>query len=134
MKAFHCTQCGECCRNFSDERMVLLFPGELAMLAEGVGCAENVLTETRTVPVEAFAAMGIAARRLRHVDGRCTFLTDDGLCGIHAFKPLQCRNGPDRFMTRWMTSYACMEGIDSSDATRESLEVDLFRLFLPPSQ
>lgn len=54
-------------------------------------------------------ALGRPILSLRAEDGRCTFLTADNRCSVHAAKPRQCREGPDAFMAASMTAYPCMQ-------------------------
>ena len=128
---FECTRCGECCRNLSDDRVVLLFPGELEAIAECFSIDPKLMTDL-TEPVAQFADIGIDARKLRHNDGVCVFLGNDNLCVIHSIKPYQCRMGPNRFLFDWMSDYACMSGIEPPQDVNLDTEIDLFRLFLKP--
>lgn len=130
MTRFSCSGCGDCCRDLSDDRIVLLFPGELPRLAADLGCTPEAFERRYTEPVPQFAAIGIDARRLRHEAGSCVFLDSDSRCTIHAVKPFQCREGPDRFLADG-TDYACMRGVDVPDPqARAAAEIDLFRLFV----
>lgn len=124
---FECTKCGDCCRNLSDERMVILFPDENKVLADGLGIEVEEFKEY-TEEVRIFEELGITAERLKSIDENCVFLTHNNLCKIHSFKPYQCRSGPDQFLTKWRSDYSCI----NSDLLEydEEFDIELFRLFV----
>lgn len=127
--AFQCTRCGDCCRNLSNGRVVILFPGELEVIAEGLA-VERFKMEELTEPVPQLTEIGVMVRKLRHHEGVCVFLDQDNLCNIHSFKPYQCRMGPDQFLFDRVSDYACMEGVDPPHDSTPDDEINLFRLFL----
>ena len=91
---FSCSKCGECCRGLSENKFVILFPGEDQFLAEAMGIPLDEF-DRFTAQVDQFQELGVTAKRLRYEDGACVFLDEDNLCKIHKFKPYQCRMGPD---------------------------------------
>ena len=113
--AFECTQCGACCTNLSAERWVLLFPSDLPRLAAGLGIDRATLLSDYAVAAEGLPALPVAPYRVAQADGRCVFLNAANRCGVHAFKPAQCRLGPEAFLSDSMRDYACMAGVPPQD-------------------
>jgi Fe-S-cluster containining protein len=109
VSGFVCTGCGACCTNLGRARAVLVLPSDLRRLAAYSGLDESTVTR-RFLDRHAgmSAALGKAIRVLRHRRGRCVFLTADNRCSVHAAKPRQCREGPDRLLTSVFADYPCM--------------------------
>lgn len=84
---FACTRCGKCCHARGGYDQVFVGPREARALARhlGVGVREFHANFTER------SAGGY--RTLRFVEGRCTFLREDG-CSVHPAKPVQCRTWP----------------------------------------
>lgn len=127
--SFRCTRCGECCTNLSDERVVALMPTEDRTIASALGMSIDAF-HACTELVEDFRDTGLALRVLKAPDGRCTFLRDDNLCGIHTHKPFQCRESPDRFMTGGAPKYPCLADAPRTSAGPSSRDIEFFRLFI----
>ncbi len=84
---FECRRCGRCCQG---PGLVQVNSAEVDVMAAAMG-----------LDAYAFAARHtrLSANR-RHLllldrdDGACILLTPEGLCRVHAAKPLQCRTFP----------------------------------------
>ena len=108
---FTCTQCGECCK-WNGERAVILFPDDIARLADGLGVSESQVVRDYCRPeTKAFEAREITLTFLRDLNGACVFLDQSNKCTIHAFKPEQCKRTPFGFLWDGERSYACMETV-----------------------
>lgn len=69
---------------------------------------------------------------LRHIDGACVFLNDDGLCTIHRDRPIQCQRTPFGFFWDGQRDFDCMKNVDvgnewSTEADDDDLMNTLFR-------
>lgn len=128
---FRCTQCGDCCCGFSADVGVLLFPEDIEQLSHGLGVSKATFLGEYTRGL-ASALLGTPRLpALVHEEGRCVFLTGEGRCGIHAFKPTQCRRTPFSFFWDGERSYECMKGVPiPEDWTSVDLDRDLVQCLL----
>lgn len=96
---FHCTRCGECCRHVR----VPITHRDLARLASGTSrpveasvefLAAGEIDMTGEPETQVILDSGARHMVLRHEDGSCTFLDDQGSCGVYESRPLPCRTYP----------------------------------------
>lgn len=122
MKTFACTFCGKCCSNLGPDRMILLRNADIQEVALGLDLSvEEVEREYCEINDAVSAIAGLDVRQLKSVEGNCVFLASDNKCSVHAFKPFQCRHGPENFLRRAMIEdYECMRGIDVEDTADQS--------------
>lgn len=86
-----CQGCWDCCCGMGSS--IVLDPFDVHRLVEGTGLAVEQLLDKH---LELGVVDGIILPNLR-LDGereRCGFLTDEGRCGIHSFRPGICRLFP----------------------------------------
>lgn len=84
---FHCTMCGECCRNRDD---IILNPKDLFNLATGLKMKhEDVVEEYCDRYLGHTSRMPIVRLKSTGFDRHCVFLENNG-CKVHAFKPGVC--------------------------------------------
>jgi len=114
MKIFECNMCGACCSNLGRDQVVLLLGTDIAAMGRGLNLtATKVLAGYCEVNHELSGRAGRAIVQLKSNQGRCVFLDAANRCAIHAFKPFQCRYGPDRFLPKAMgTDYECMKDVE----------------------
>lgn len=124
MNTFACTRCGVCCSNLGATQMVLLLRRDIAAIARALGQSdEDVATRFCEINAELTMEAGIEVLQMRSQGGRCVFLTDDLLCGIHQAKPFQCANGPDQMLQNAMSAdYACMKGVKVDPAKDKTVQ------------
>ena len=117
MADFSCTQCGKCCSNLGADRKVLLLDEDISRISRMLEMEESAFIENFAVLSRDFSeAAGRDVYELRHRDGVCLFLNENTLCTIHAFKPYQCKHGPESFLPGSMTrDYECMRAVDVID-------------------
>jgi uncharacterized protein len=98
LEGFACTQCGNCCRMVG---YVRLTDTDVEKIAGFLGLGVDAFTDrnTRLLPDRSGLAL------LEQPDGACAFLSEEGLCGINAVKPEQCKGFP------YAWRYADMESI-----------------------
>jgi Fe-S-cluster containining protein len=123
--------CGKCCKNLSNECIVILLPNDI----------QNIASHLH-IDIETFIRFYVNADKLiirdkiwfsintiKHIDGRCVFLSDDNLCKIHEFKPIQCSRGPLNFF--WNKSIKNeLECINKTDVPEDWNTSDLDKEFI----
>lgn len=88
-----CNGCGECCHGMTDT--IHLDPWDIAMLSRGTGKTFLQLLDEGRIALH--EEDGLTLPHLRMQDGEhgaCTFLSADGRCSIHPFRPGLCRLFP----------------------------------------
>ena len=86
-----CEGCSECCRETG--KSIILDPWDIFHLTCNLHTAFDALLEAGRVELN--MADGAVLPNLRLQEGTgCTFLTPEGRCGIHAFRPGLCRLFP----------------------------------------
>ena len=91
---FTCQACGACCIG---DGFAYLCPDDVDRLADGLGCTRQELADGYLAPLEVRFDDGEVLPYLvlrKDAGGRCVFLNDEGRCGVHAFKPGQCKDSP----------------------------------------
>ncbi len=105
MPRIHCTKCGECCKGFSDDKSVILFPCDFDIIPKKINmrvqdfkkkyCNLTQLeTEIKTINIYT----------LKHTQSECVFL-DDNICKIFDHRPIQCQRAPFRFFWNGVLDY-----------------------------
>ena len=86
--AFHCHQCGACCR--IKDGIVRVSDAEIAAIAAylGVTEADFIANETELAPDR--KSLMLKSRS----DGLCVYLKHDNLCALNPVKPAKCRTFP----------------------------------------
>ena len=90
-----CSGCSECCRKVDDT--IILDPYDIWQLTRGLGAGFDELLTGGPIPS---IALGMAdGLLLPHLNidkeaGACRFLSPEGRCGIHAYRPGFCRLYP----------------------------------------
>lgn len=111
-KGFSCIACGECCTGFGPDYGVLVFSFEIPRLARGLRVSKEIFLQRYCVKTELRKdGVQYEVYRLRYRDGSCVFLREDLRCGVHAFKPEQCRRTPFGFFWNGSRDYGCMIGV-----------------------
>jgi Fe-S-cluster containining protein len=114
---FNCKKCGKCCRGFSGERGVIIWPSDAERISDYMGMQTERFLNTYCLSKEIELKKGkVIVHLLKSIDGACVFLSHDNLCLIHDFKPLQCARTPFDFFWdhRHVPEYECLENIDLS--------------------
>ena len=113
----YCTKCGECCRGFSKDKLVILFPRDIAVISSKLNIAAEVFCakycdvshlETEIKPIDLYT--------LRYKRGECIFLKNN-LCVIYDYRPIQCQRAPFRFFWNGAIDYdyECFHGVNIPD-------------------
>ncbi len=113
-----CAKCGECCKGFSNEKLVVLFPIDLQTIPAVLKIEKDEFLkkycESSTLHT---AVKEVTLYTLKYIDGQCIFLKDN-LCEIFSFKPIQCQRAPFNFF--WSGTieykYKCMQNIYIPDS------------------
>ena len=86
-----CEGCSSCCRGMGQS--ILLDPGDLFWLQQATGQSFAQLMQEK---IELYVEDGLIlpAVKMREDTDCCGFLTAEGRCGIHAFRPGLCRLFP----------------------------------------
>jgi hypothetical protein len=89
-----CMGCSDCCRQVDDT--IILDPYDIWQLEKGLGTDFDSLMSSDEPAIELGHADGLLLPHLRisKKAGACTFLDDEGRCGIHGFRPGFCRLYP----------------------------------------
>lgn len=96
-KVFHCKKCGECCKNFSLERGVIIFPNDIERISNFLRISSEKFLEDYCYNVNVQVKGGyVNLHFLSSNDGACVFLNKN-LCSIHEVKPIQCKKSPLSF-------------------------------------
>jgi Fe-S-cluster containining protein len=114
---FRCRQCGRCCR---EHITVLVGAGEVRrlMAATGMGWDEIVRPYPEFLETEDGCRYTFAWC-LRHQDGQCIFLGDDGRCRVYADRPWICRTYPFMLTEEGLMVSAC-EGLGERIGSHEA--------------
>ena len=84
---FHCTMCGDCCRNRED---ILLNPKDLFNLAKGLNLApQDVVEKYCEYYLGSSSRVPIVRLKSEGFDKHCVFLKEDR-CDVQSFKPTVC--------------------------------------------
>ena len=84
---FHCTMCGQCCKNRND---ILLSPYDLCRMATGLGISLiDVVDKYGEVYIGESSKIPLVALKMRDDNGKCPFLCRNS-CKIHVYKPTVC--------------------------------------------
>lgn len=86
-----CEGCSECCREVGNS--IVLDPWDIYMLEKNLCCGFPELLE-KHLELNVVDGVILPNLKLRENRGGCTFLNEEGRCGIHAFRPGFCRLFP----------------------------------------
>ncbi len=87
---FECKRCGACCRV---PGYVRLTEADILALSHTLGLSPEAFIETWTALSPTRSGLVIKAEP----SAPCPFLTEDNLCRVHAARPQQCRDYPERW-------------------------------------
>jgi len=125
---FVCTACGECCRNFSDDRGVIVIKDDIVRIAKAMILSESEFIKHYCNIVNKYINnLEIKIATLKYKGGACLFLKNDK-CVIHIIKPLQCLLSPLGLFWNAKRDFECLNGINipstfsSDDADDRMLE------------
>lgn len=111
---FHCSMCGECCKNLGEDRVVLVTFSDAENLAEHLGITSSEVID-RFLEVDCVGEgedVWEIFRLKPLTNGDCVFLAEDNSCNVHAAKPHQCKHTPFGFMFEAQAfKYDCMVGV-----------------------
>ncbi len=92
---FKCEKCGECCRGFSENRGIILFPDDIYRISKMLNISSEIFKKKYCYSYELVTeSKNIYIYILRYINKQCIFLNESNLCEIHDFKPIQCFKGP----------------------------------------
>lgn len=88
-----CAGCSSCCESMADT--IILDPMDIYLLSSGLGISPADMLYRRQY-MDLKVVDGIVLPHIRMTDdgGRCPFLTGEGRCSIHDFRPGLCRLFP----------------------------------------
>lgn len=86
-----CKGCGECCHGMGDT--IHLDPYDMHLMITGLHQPFAELLDWR-IALHVEDGMILPHLKMQETTGGCGFLREDGLCGIHAFRPGICRLFP----------------------------------------
>ncbi len=113
-KGFTCTECGDCCKNFSQNNRVLLFPSDMKRISEKFELSiEDFQNEFTYFEKHKIEGKNLTLFYLKDTNGNCNFLVENK-CSIHSFKPAQCHYGPYNMFWDGQERWDCMIGIKVS--------------------
>lgn len=87
-----CEGCSECCRKMGNT--ILLDPWDMYHLTLGLHTSFEQLLETGRIELNMADGVILPNLKLDGEGGGCPFLTIEGRCGIHSFRPGLCRLFP----------------------------------------
>ncbi len=100
MKHNSCIKCGKCCRFRSNDQeySVIILPEDLNRISKKLKTSKSMFVQKycnkHTLDIENEL---IDLYMLKSVDKSCVFLTDENLCAIYSYRPLQCQKAPYDF-------------------------------------
>lgn len=86
-----CQGCSDCCREVG--KSIVLDPWDIYMLEKNLSCGFQELLENH-LELNVVDGTVLPNLKLRENRGGCTFLNNEGRCGIHSFRPGFCRLFP----------------------------------------
>lgn len=86
-----CEGCSDCCREVGSS--IVLDPWDIYMLEKNLSCGFDALLQNH-LELNVVDGVVLPNLRLRENRGGCTFLNQNGRCGIHGFRPGFCRLFP----------------------------------------
>ena len=93
---FECIRCGECCRSFSGDNRVIIFPGEVRKIIKTNKLNWNDVCKP-SIPLfidDTGILHAFEWELNRHESGDCVFLNDNYTCKIYDQRPWICRTYP----------------------------------------
>lgn len=115
VKGFTCTQCGECCKNFSSNNRVIIFPSDIKRVSRKLEVPEEDFVRDFTYQEKTkIQELEVVMSYLKDNNGECNFLVDNK-CSIHHVKPAQCENGPFGMFWNGELRFECMKNVEIPD-------------------
>lgn len=91
----YCNLCGDCCKNFSNQNGVILFPEDIKRISHKLGLTNKEFIHNYSYEELLDTELGeITVFFLKDIKGQCVFLSQDNQCTIHEIKPAQCEGWP----------------------------------------
>lgn len=111
---FECTKCGECCKGFTSEYSVMLYPRDVEKLSKYFNITEPEFLRRFTVSKKSnIGENSINFRNIKYKNGICIFLDAENKCTVHEIKPVQCERTPFNYFWRAMqeVKFDCMKNV-----------------------
>jgi hypothetical protein len=87
-----CEGCFSCCRGMGDS--IVLDPYDMFQLRAGLGLGLQELLEKGYIELGVFDGMIIPHIKMSESGNQCSFLSKEGRCTIHSYRPGICRLFP----------------------------------------
>lgn len=87
-----CAGCSACCESMADT--IILDPMDIYLLSSGLNVSPNALFRDRYMELSVVDGIVLPHIKMTDDTGRCPFLTGEGRCSIHDFRPGFCRLFP----------------------------------------
>ncbi len=87
-----CQGCSSCCRDMGDS--ILLDPMDICLLTGNLKKSFDALVNEGSVALHINDGLILPNLNMENSKNACSFLTETGRCGIHAFRPGICRLFP----------------------------------------
>ncbi len=87
-----CAGCSACCHKVGDS--IVLDPWDIFMLASHLNCSFQALLEGNRVALGVVDGLILPHMQIENEEVGCSFLSEEGRCSIHAFRPGMCRLFP----------------------------------------
>lgn len=96
-----CQKCGNCCKAPDNESYcVVLYPSDVNMISNLLQLPKECFLRQFCIETSLMVkAHEIKVYLLRFVDCHCIFLSEDNLCKIYDFRPIQCRKAPYEYFS-----------------------------------
>jgi len=130
MTNFVCNKCGDCCRNFSEERGVLLCLDDIERISDYLNINVPTFIEQYCIRRLFNLKNGILdIYLLSSKKNTCLFLTKNNLCKIHPVKPIQCKHSPFEFFPdiKGQSRYTCILKQHYQIAANKKVENDFIK-------
>lgn len=120
-----CKKCGKCCIS-SNFHGVVIYPSDVERISNGLNISPSEFLNKYCI--KEYLENNTKIYFLNNKTERCMFLTDNNLCLIHDFKPIQCKKAPLHYFSKksiWI-NMPCLKNIEID----ENLSVDEDRLLV----
>lgn len=118
-----CNRCGDCCKSKNFKGMVVIYPNEVSAIAQKLQItSKEFLNEYCNRDSIKGKGYILELYFLKHIKDKCIFLTENNLCNIYAFRPIQCRMAPYNYFAN-MDIWSHMRCLDETKLSRSNSEV-----------
>ena len=132
----YCNCCGECCKHLDETFGVLLAPDDITNISKRFCVNKSEFIKKYCIMEDVDTAMGV--KKLYFIKAEnaiCPFLSEENLCSIHLFQPIQCRELPplESFIKfkKNRQDYTCYDKIETCKQRKEViLSTDLLNSIL----